>query len=92
MPLYKPKNPRELASDSLAKAAQSFSSMGKGNKTETEIHKTAGGAVTAGIGMGAAGATIGSTVGASTAAGASVGGYWGAAIGFVVGLGTYLLS
>lgn len=93
MPLYKIDNPFSKATDAYAQASGSFSRMGQNTKSVTEgPGKTAGGALLAGTGTAAAGATIGASVAAETSAGASVGGYWGAAIGAVIGIGAYLMS
>lgn len=92
MSLYKIDNPFSKATDAYAQASGSFSRMGQNTKSVTEgPGKTAGGALLAGTGTAAAGATIGSAA-ASGAAGGSAGGYWGAAIGAVIGIGAYLMS
>lgn len=88
---YKVENPMKTAMQGMAQAASSYGQMDKGGKTETEIAKTAGGAIMAGAGGAAAGASAGSAM-ASGASSGSVGGYWGAGIGAAVGLLGYLLS
>jgi hypothetical protein len=87
MPLYKTESPIKRADATLAGAASTYSKVSQKTKSETDIEKTAGGAISSGAGMAAAGATIG----AATVKG-SAGGPYGAAIGFVVGVGAYLLS
>jgi hypothetical protein len=86
--MYQVKNPMETAMQGMANAANSYSKMDKGGKTETEVAKTAGGAIASGAGGAAAGASIGSSI----TQGASVGGWWGAGIGAAVGILGYLLG
>jgi len=69
-----------------------YTAQNPGSTTEELVKKTAGGAVSSGAGMAAAGASIGSSVMAGTSTGAAAGGGYGAAIGAAVGVLAYLLS
>ena len=69
-----------------------YTAQSPNSETEQLVKKTAGGALAAGSGTAAAGASIGASIGSGTTAGASVGGGYGALIGAGVGILAYLLS
>jgi|GEM_PF-6954355 len=91
MDLYPVSNPQETVSQLYSNAMQSTGAMQKKTGSTTTVDApglTAGGALSAGAGMGMAGAYLG----AEGMLGASITGPIGLGLGALLGIGAYLLS
>jgi len=80
--------------DAKNSAITAYRSQTTGGKQTSETEKSAGGALSSGVGAAIAGQAAGSAMASATAGGmsGSAGGWWGAGIGAVVGLASYYLS
>jgi len=85
--LFPVENPYDKATRTMAQASGSMAQQHPDQKSETEVAKTAGGAIMSGAGTAAAGAMIGTGVSTGASAGPV-----GAIVGGVVGLLAYFLS